>query len=89
MELSVDLVFPSFAHSYMISAAISFTKDKLDLKADGLFGKNNIDFLNENETTISVSWSGGGQHLKPCMCSLTSGFPFSGILNINFSFSAP
>lgn len=46
-------------------AAISFTKDKLDLKASGTFGKDSTDFLKENETTISVSWSGGGQHLKP------------------------
>ena len=56
----------------IISAAINFTKDKLDLNTDGEFGKDHTDFLKENETTISVSWSGGGQNLKPCTYSFNT-----------------
>ncbi|KAH6880764.1 hypothetical protein B0T10DRAFT_446462 [Thelonectria olida] len=46
------------------SAAINFTKEKLELSADGEFGKSDASFLDENETTVSVTWSGGGQELK-------------------------
>ncbi|KAI3531206.1 hypothetical protein CSPX01_14339 [Colletotrichum filicis] len=52
------------AASIKANAAIQFTKEKLELDADGEFGKDDRDFLEENETTVSVTWSGGGQELK-------------------------
>lgn len=45
-------------------ARILFTKDKLDLNVNGKFDKESASFLTENETTISVTYTGGGQHLK-------------------------
>ncbi|KAF2738961.1 hypothetical protein EJ04DRAFT_583374 [Polyplosphaeria fusca] len=50
-------------------AAIEFTKEfqnqkKLGLDVKGSFGKSGQEFLKQNETTISVTWTGGGQHLK-------------------------
>ncbi|KAJ5715711.1 uncharacterized protein N7483_012892 [Penicillium malachiteum] len=45
-------------------ARILFTKDKLDLNINGKFDKESSSFLTENETTISVTYTGGGQHLK-------------------------
>ncbi|OCK80668.1 hypothetical protein K432DRAFT_327794 [Lepidopterella palustris CBS 459.81] len=52
------------ASSIKANAAVTFTKDKLDLKVKGSFGKDSTEFLKENETTISVTWTGGGQDLK-------------------------
>ena len=46
------------------SAAISFTKEKFTLEANGDFGKVDTSFMEENETTVSVTWTGGGQDLK-------------------------
>lgn len=56
-------------------AAIKFTKNREAPKTDGAgesnhlnldldFSKEDMSFLNENETTISVSYTGGGQGLK-------------------------
>ena len=45
-------------------AKLAFTGDKLQLTGDGDIDKSKKDFLAENETTISVSWTGGGQNLK-------------------------
>ena len=47
-----------------IRAAIALTLDKLDVKASGGVDKSKQDLLKENETTISVSYTGGGQGLK-------------------------
>ncbi|KAK3933940.1 hypothetical protein QBC46DRAFT_400905 [Diplogelasinospora grovesii] len=52
------------ANKLKADAAINFTKDKLELHADGEFGKDDTSFLTENETTVSVTWTGGGQDLK-------------------------
>lgn len=52
-----------FTHSY-VRAKLAFTGDKLQLTGDGDIEKSKKDFLAENETTISVSWTGGGQDLK-------------------------
>lgn len=46
------------------SAAITLTSAKFQASADGDFGKEAHSLLTENETTISVNWTGGGQHLK-------------------------
>lgn len=46
------------------SAAITFTNTKIQASADGDFGKEANNLMTENETTISVNWTGGGQHLK-------------------------
>lgn len=45
-------------------AKLAFTGDKLQLTGAGDIDKSKKDFLAENETTISVSWTGGGQNLK-------------------------
>jgi len=59
-------MYASFQHYSLTrhSAAITFTKEKLELKASGRFGKDETSFLQENETTVSVTWTGGGQDLK-------------------------
>ena len=46
------------------SAAVTFTNEKVGVDLSGEFGKENISFLQENETTVSVTWTGGGQDLK-------------------------
>lgn len=46
------------------NAAVKFTKEHLALDAKGNFGKSKDNFLDENETTVSVTWTGGGQDLK-------------------------
>lgn len=54
------------------SAAAKFTKAKEAKDASGKnhvkvgidFKKDDMSFLDENETTISVSYTGGGQRLK-------------------------
>ena len=46
------------------SAAINFTKENFALDVNGDFDKNDTSFLQENETTVSVTWTGGGQDLK-------------------------
>ncbi|OQD87272.1 hypothetical protein PENANT_c006G02155 [Penicillium antarcticum] len=45
-------------------ARILFTKDKGSLDINGKFSKESESFFTENETTISVTYTGGGQHLK-------------------------
>ncbi|KAK1753658.1 hypothetical protein QBC47DRAFT_430507 [Echria macrotheca] len=45
-------------------AAINFTKENFALDVNGEFSKNDNSFLEENETTVSVTWSGGGQEIK-------------------------
>lgn len=50
--------------SSVCSAAINFTKENLALDVNGEFSKHDNSFLEENETTVSVTWSGGGQELK-------------------------
>lgn len=45
-------------------AKIGFTKDKLSGSMKGLFDKTTSSLMTENETTVSVIWSGGGQNLK-------------------------
>ena len=37
---------------------------KLDISASGLFNKAAKDILSENETTVTVNYTGGGQDLK-------------------------
>ncbi|KAJ5748584.1 uncharacterized protein N7511_010280 [Penicillium nucicola] len=45
-------------------ARILFTKDKGSLDVNGKFSKESESFFTENETTVSVTYTGGGQHLK-------------------------
>ncbi|KAK4197960.1 hypothetical protein QBC40DRAFT_205879 [Triangularia verruculosa] len=45
-------------------AAINFTKENFALDVNGDFSKIDTDFLQENETTVSVTWTGGGQDIK-------------------------
>ncbi|KAK3380773.1 hypothetical protein B0T24DRAFT_655980 [Lasiosphaeria ovina] len=53
------------AVSIKADAAINFTKESFSLDINGELVKTDNTFLEENETTVSVSWSGGGQDLKP------------------------
>ncbi|KAK3395070.1 hypothetical protein B0H63DRAFT_362420, partial [Podospora didyma] len=52
------------ASSMRADAAINFTKENMLLDANGEFSKKTKDFLEQNETTVSVTYSGGGQDLK-------------------------
>ncbi|CAI7660092.1 unnamed protein product [Penicillium glandicola] len=45
-------------------ARVLFTKEKLDVNLKVKFDKESDSFFTENETTISVTYTGGGQHLK-------------------------
>lgn len=60
------------------SAKIAFTRNKdppaesdkkeLDLKVKGTFDKIKTNLAAENELSVSVTWTGGGQQLKDCKC---------------------
>lgn len=45
---------------------MEFSRDSkaLEINANAKFGKKDRSIFEENETTISVSWTGGGQDLK-------------------------
>lgn len=64
----IRLSFDGRSLIYNCRARILFTKDKLDLTINGKFDKESASFLTENETTISVTYTGGGQHLKERKC---------------------
>lgn len=51
------------------SAATYFTKKKSIMDADGESKMDDMNLLEENETTISVTWTGGGQEFKRRMTS--------------------
>ncbi|KAF2805525.1 uncharacterized protein BDZ99DRAFT_450125 [Mytilinidion resinicola] len=52
------------ADTIKAQAAIEFTKDKLEVGVNGQFNRDTTEFLKENETTVSVTWTGGGQNIK-------------------------
>lgn len=54
------------------SAKIDFTGATLKASGNAGIDKSRNDLLDENETSISVSWTGGGQGLKKCKRTLGS-----------------
>ncbi|TIC94346.1 hypothetical protein CH35J_009737 [Colletotrichum higginsianum] len=46
------------------SAATYFTKEKFIMDADGESKMDDMSLLEENETTVSVTWTGGGREFK-------------------------
>ncbi|KAJ4188959.1 hypothetical protein NW755_006461 [Fusarium falciforme] len=54
----------SQANTLKIDASVSLTLEKASGSLDVAVDKIKRDILTENETTISVTWTGGGQDLK-------------------------
>ncbi|UPK92999.1 hypothetical protein LCI18_003934 [Fusarium solani-melongenae] len=54
----------SQANTLKIDASVSLTLEKVNGSLDVAVDKIKRDILTENETTISVTWTGGGQDLK-------------------------
>ncbi|GJD00002.1 hypothetical protein ColKHC_08827 [Colletotrichum higginsianum] len=52
------------------SAATYFTKEKFIMDADGESKMDDMSLLEENETTVSVTWTGGGREFKRRMLDI-------------------